>query len=275
MLSIVWRALRGYWVESYKRKAERNKIMPNKRFRTPTLFDQFENLVVAESLRHGGVSPAPFASLNLSLYTPDEAINVIENRRLFYNGLGFEEKQVIGSYQVHKDEVLVTKNAGQYKGYDAIISDKAGLCISISVADCTPVVIYDAQKKIIAGAHAGWRGTVSQIAKKTLNAMIATYNTNPNDCFAYIGTCIDADSYEVDNDVAMHFDNPFKRWDTQKNKFFIDLKKANSTQLESSGIPSDQIAISPYSTYQNNEDYFSHRKEKGRTGRAMVVIGLL
>lgn len=121
--------------------------------------------------------------------------------------------------------------------------------------------------------HAGWKGTAKRIAVKTLMHAAIEFGTTPKDCYVYIGTCIDECSFEVDADVADEFADDFKRWDAEKGKFFINLKKANFQQLLDLGIPESQIEISRNSTVLNNEDYFSYRKEGGKTGRMMVVIG--
>lgn len=244
------------------------------RFRKARLSTKFPNLMVAESLRHGGVSPAPYASLNLSWYSPDDNKHIEKNRALFFEDLGFLEKEAAGSFQIHETQVQLVEQAGQSKGFDALITNKKGILLNISIADCTPIAIYDPVRQAIGGAHAGWKGTIGKIVENTLDAMKEAFGTQAADCFAYIGTCIDYDSFEVDNDVAQYFEGPFKRWDEGKQKFFVDLKKANQQQLINKGIPSTQIEISPYSTVKNNTDYFSHRKEKGKTGRSLTVIGM-
>jgi copper oxidase (laccase) domain-containing protein len=101
------------------------------------------------------------------------------------------------------------------------------------------------------------------------------YGTNPEDCLAYVGTCIDECSFEVGEDVADNFNSTFKRWDNQKNKFFVDLKSANKEQLIRLGIKPENVEVSPFSTVLNNEDYFSYRFENGLTGRMLVTIGLI
>ncbi len=242
--------------------------------RKPSLFNQFEHLIAAESLRHGGVSPEPFSSLNLGLHTKDEFENVEENRRRFFGDLGLQEGEVAGAYQVHKDEVQVVEKAGQYEGFDALVTDQPNVFLTITVADCVPILIYDADKEVIGAAHAGWKGSAAEIGKKTIESMQNHYGTHPRSCFVYLGTSIDYDSFEVDNDVAVFFDMAFKRWEEDKKKFFVDLKRANRYYLEKMGVPIHQIEMSSYSTVKNNEDYFSHRKEKGQTGRSLGLIGL-
>jgi YfiH family protein len=243
-------------------------------FYLPNSFQQFPQLVAAESTRHGGVSSASFFSLNLGINTNDDAEKVGENRRIFFEKLGIWETQFASSYQVHGDKVQVVTEAGRTEGYDALITNQPNVFIGVTVADCTPILIYDAKNQALGAVHAGWRGTVAQIVLKTLRTMQLTYGTQPADCCAYVGTCIDECSFEVGEEVAEQFGDEFKRFDTALGKYLIDLKKANAAQLSAFGIPTSQIEISPYSTVTHNEDYFSYRLEKGQTGRMLAVIGM-
>lgn len=244
-------------------------------YRTPDWAGQFSDLVIAESTRHGGVSPAPYHSLNVGWSTEDDPDNTAENRRRLLDALGFEPSQLASSHQVHGNEVLTVESPGRYDGFDALITRKAGILLAVSVADCVPVMVYDAATKAAAAIHAGWRGTVAGIVAKTIQGMQSEFGTKPADCYAFIGTCIDECSFEVNADVADHFAGEFKRWDPALGKFFIDLKQANKAQLLASGLLESHIAISPYSTVTHNADYFSHRKEKGLTGRFVGVIGVM
>lgn len=246
----------------------------NALFRQPDIFKAFPQLIAAESTRHGGVSTAPYKSLNLGKSTGDRPENVSENRQRFCAGLGFETRQLAWSKQVHGVDIRLVTEAGGSEGFDALISEARGVLLAVSVADCTPILIYDAQNQAVAAIHAGWRGTAGAIVGKTLLQMNQHFGTTGKDCFAFIGTCIDECSFEVGEEVAEAFDPVFKRWDTGRQKFFVDLKKANAAQLLNFGLPQEQVAVSPYSTVLHNEDYFSHRKEKGITGRMMAVIGM-
>ena len=243
-------------------------------FRRPQQLSTFPDLVVAESTRQGGYSSTPFTSLNLGLYTQDEAAVVKRNRARFFEQLGCSEATVAGMHQVHGAEVLRVEEAGQYAGSDAIITNVAGLFLTVTVADCTPILIYDPLHKAVAAIHAGWRGTVAGIASKTLMVMREHFGTDPTHCYAYVGTCIDECSFEVDADVADHFATDFKRWDAQQEKFFVDLKAANADTLNRGGVPMAQIECSTYCTVLHNEDYFSYRKEQGQCGRMLGLIGV-
>ena len=249
---------------------------PTSLFTTPPVFTQFPNLIAAESTRHGGISPAPFTSLNLGLNTADAPENVAKNRQYFFAALGPDcsESRVASSYQVHGTEILHATEPGRFSGYDALITSQPGLFVAVSIADCVPVLIYDAENQAVAAIHAGWRGTVGQIVNKTLLAMQNTFGTQPAHCHAYVGTCIDETSFEVGADVAEQVEAAFKRNATTGDKWFVDLKAANVRQLTDFGIPIAQIGISPFSTVLNNADYFSHRQEHGQTGRMLAVMGL-
>ena len=233
-------------------------------FRLPQLLGAIDDLLAVETTRHAG---------NLGLYTGDRPQRVDHHRRRLWLALGLSEGAVAGAHQVHGDRVLHATSAGQSEGYDALITDRTGLFLSITVADCTPILICDPERRAVAAIHAGWRGTVARIVAKTLAEMSATFGTDPRDCLASVGTCIDECEFEVGSEVAEQFDPAFVRWDELRAKHFVDLKAANQTQLLDAGLPAPQIEVSPYCTVQHNTDYFSYRAEQGRTGRMLALIG--
>ncbi|AKD56781.1 peptidoglycan editing factor PgeF [Spirosoma radiotolerans] len=243
-------------------------------YTSPAIFSSFPQLVAAESTRHGGVSPAPFASLNLGINTADETANVDENRRRFFSAIGGSTYPFASSYQVHGTEILYATEAGRYTGHDALITDKPGLLLGVTVADCVPILIYDPAHKAVAAIHAGWRGTVGGIVTKTLTQMQQQFGTTAGQCYAYVGTCIDECAFEVGPEVAEQFDAAFRRANADSDKSFVDLKAANAYLLLTAGIPEKQVEISPFSTVLHNDSYFSYRAEQGQTGRMLAVIGL-
>lgn len=247
--------------------------MPNNAIR-PAIFAQFPEISAAQSTRLGGVSTAPYHSLNLGKSTADEPASVAENRRRICESLGFLPEQMALSSQVHGDQIHLAEQSGLFTGFDALISRTPGVLLGVSVADCTPILVYDPVQKAVAAIHAGWRGTVASIVSKTLDEMKAHFGTKGSHCFAYIGACIDVCSFEVGEEVSAHFDPNFKQFDPKRGKFMVDLKKANAAQLEAFGVPTQQIEISPYCTLQRHDWFFSHRKDGGVTGRGMGLIGL-
>jgi polyphenol oxidase len=240
----------------------------------PSIFNSFSELVAVESTRHGGVSKAPFLSLNLGNFTEDNANDIQENRQLLLSELGFEIDNFACAKQVHGNQVLNVSEGGTFEGYDALMTNKKSILLGITVADCTPILIYDTENQAVAAIHAGWRGTVEEIITETLIAMKMDFVTQPQRCFAYIGTCIDLENFEVGIEVAAHFEPHCKQWNATTGKFHVDLKQANKDQLLRAGMPENQIEVSPFSTIKNVENYFSFRAENGVTGRFMVLIGL-
>lgn len=247
---------------------------PAPAYRIPLVFTPFDTLIAAESTRHGGVSPAPFASLNLGINTNDDPANVEENRRRFFQGIGADAFRFAQSHQVHGTNVLIAAEAGRFEGYDALITNRPGLLLGVTVADCVPLLIYDPEHRAVAAIHAGWRGTVGGIVTKTLLAMERQFGTAGAHCFAYVGTGIDETSFEVGEEVAAQFNPAFLRSDASGRKTCADLKGANVRLLIRFGIPSAQIEVSPFSTVLNITDYFSYRAEGGQTGRMLAVIGI-
>lgn len=242
-------------------------------FRKPLIFSPFPNVIAAESTRHGGVSSPPYHSLNLGIFTDDSKADIAENRKRFFNLLQISQEKVAWSFQCHGDKILKVDHPVHADGYDALITNQPDIYLSVTIADCTPVLIYDPSSQSLAAIHAGWKGSVAGIVRKTIQAMIHHYQAKPENCHAFIGTCIDGRSYEVGWEVADLFPSAHKIWNKDRGKFTVDLKVANKTQLLEMGIPDSQIEISPFSTYIDNEDFFSHRKEKGITGRMLAIIG--
>jgi polyphenol oxidase len=240
---------------------------------SPNIFSAFPNLIAGQSKRTGGVSKGDFNSLNLGLNTEDAEEYVEQNRKLFFSSLGINESNLASSHQVHGNEILIAHQAQRATGYDAIITNKANLFVAVTIADCTPVLIYDKHTHVVAAIHAGWRGTASKIVERTLNEMQKNFGTNAVDCFAYIGTCISKNAFEVGNEVAEQFDNAFVQFNETKQKHYVDLKAANLQQLQGFGVPLTQIEVAETCTVINNDSYFSYRKENGKTGRMLAVIG--
>ena len=242
-------------------------------YQKPALFAEFTSLTVAESTRHGGISPAPFSSLNLGTNTEDSPENVAENRRLFFTALGVDENQLAASRQVHGTEVLHTTQSGHVEGYDALMTNTPGLLVGVTVADCVPVLVYDRRTHAVAAIHAGWRGTAGGIVTKVINQMHQQFGTLPADCYAYVGTSIDDCSFAVGPEVAAQFPAPFVRMDTNTQRLLVNLKAANQQQLRDAGVPDAQVEVSAFSTVLDNANYFSYRAEGGQTGRMLAVIG--
>ncbi len=241
---------------------------------SPGIFSAFPQLTAAQSKRHGGISPGELGSLNLSFYTPDDPAAVRENQDRFTRILGWSRDQVASSRQVHGHKVRTVKKPEHTDGYDALITDQPEVLLAVTVADCTPILLYDPVRKVVGAVHSGWPGTRVKVLEKTWKAMKENFRCNPLDVHAWIGVCIGKEDYEVDADVADYFAPRHKRWDAKRKKYLLDLKGANQEQLLQQGVPDDQIEVSPLSTASLSEEFFSHRASKGKAGRGWAVIGL-
>ena len=171
-------------------------------------------LVHAFSTRQGGVSRAPFATLNLGTSVGDDPQAVEENRRRFFGTFGIQPSQVVRVKQVHGDGVLVVDETlvarrgfprlllDERYEYDALVTNLPDLALVVSTADCLPLLIHDPVRGAVAAVHAGWRSTAKRIAARALLAMAAAYGTKPGDCRVAVGPGIRGCCYEVDAAVT-------------------------------------------------------------------------
>ena len=241
----------------------------------PELFRRFPGLVAAQTTRKGGVSVPPFDSLNLGTNTDDDPACVAENHRLLCDRLGIPVEALIRTVQVHGTEVCLVERPGHVEGFDALITDTPGIYLAIGTADCYPVLVYDPEHRASAAIHAGWQGTVGQIVQKTLDAMREAFGTKPESCFAWVGTGISGDNYEVGSEVASKFDRKYlKPSPDDDGKFLLDLSTANRDQLLDAGIPADQLESSTLCSSRDEDLFYSYRRDHGRTGRMLGIIGV-
>ena len=156
-------------------------------------------------------------------------------------------------------------------GIDAMITKTPGICLMILQADCTPILFYDKNKRVIGAAHAGWKGTVSKIAKNTINAMTESYNSNPKDIIVGVGPSIGPCCYEVKSDVVRKVKDGLGSSEEiiidRNGKYYLDLWKANRMQLLNSGIAEENIEVAKICTKCNQNIFFSARASKSTTGR--------
>jgi len=239
----------------------------------PTLFAGDEALSAGFTTRHGGVSKAPFDTLNLGLNTDDDPECVVENRRRMAEAAGFEPDALVIAGQVHGAEMLHADAPGLYPGYDAVVTTTPGLLLCITAADCAAVLLADTGAGIVGACHAGWRGTVARVAAHTVAAMVAR-GAEAARIRAYISPCISAANFEVGEEVAARFDDAHVYRRPDWSRPHVDLKSALVAQLTAAGLAPEAIEVAPECTFAGTRNFFSHRAEQGRTGRMMGFIGL-
>ena len=244
----------------------------------------------AFSTRGGGSSAMPHNSLNLAGFNEDAAENILENRRRFLK-LFKGEWVLAGCWQVHGADVRLIQNAADAKPAedargdtvycDAIVSDAHGVLAGVKTADCVPILIGDPATGAFAAVHAGWRGTLAQVATKALRRMAAEYDTHPSNVSVAIGPAAAACCYEVGSEVIDAFRRTFPTQEalftsTLEHHACIDLLQSNRTQLTAVGVKEDRIYTAPLCTMCRTDLFFSYRREKsvyGKVGRLMSVIG--
>jgi len=254
------------------------------------------------STRTGGLSTGPYASLNLGLRVADDAPAVIENRRRFFEAYGLPLDRSVWCKQVHADGVTVVDAATvavrpdgrQDRGAfdedsiitdtDALVTNRVGVPLCVTLADCVPVVLYDAEHHAVGLAHAGWGGTVARITSRTVDVMRERYGTAPRALLSAIGPSIGPDHYEVGDDVirrarAAHCEDAGQILRNRADgKALFDLWEANVIDLMAAGVPRKHIELSRISTVDNLDMFYSHRfetrGEHKQTGRFVTVAML-
>lgn len=241
-------------------------------------------IVQGFTTRSGGVSAAPYDSLNLGGHVGDLPESVQTNRQRVWTDLGFAESQVALAEQIHGDVVsVVTEGTGRQPviGADALVTKTPNVLLMLFFADCVSVYFVDPARKAVGLAHAGWRGAAANIAGKTMQTMTEEFDCLPASCFAAIGPSIGGDSYEVGPEVADLFRSmPGTRGAnviTPRSEFggtyTLNLRQVVFGQLLQAGLRADAIAVCDEDTLRNKRDFFSFRRD-GATGRMAAFLGI-
>jgi hypothetical protein len=236
------------------------------------------------------VSSPPFDSLNfgnpgdLPAERKDPRANIMENWRRLLAAVGCAGRRVVEVHQVHGGDVRVerghsrkgTADGAQDQGdprADAIVTDDPSVIAAVRVADCAPVLLAEAGGRIVAAVHAGWRGVIAGVAG---NAVRSMREMGAHDIVAAIGPCIGPENFEVGDEVAREFWRVFGDRAPVRagsaGKSFIDLPCALERQLVGAGV--GEIDVLGRCTVGEPELFFSHRRDRGVTGRMVGVIGV-
>ena len=268
------------------------------RFITDEALYEATGIRLAFTMRHGGVSEAPYASLNLGPRTPDDPEKVAENRRIVLDalGLGRHAGRLVNPIQVHSDGVCAVLPHAALEEFsrdvavcgmedvhaiesplqpvlseeaDCVVSGVPDVPVMMLYADCVPVVIV-APDGSFAVVHSGWRGTIKSIARKAVMvlSMVSDY---PGEAMnAYIGPHIGPCCYEVSDDLMDTFVAEFGLGcDAFSNH--LDLGYAVVSALSAAGIDHARIADAGICTSHSTADFYSHRAENGTTGRFAAI----
>ncbi len=217
--------------------------------------------------RFGGVSEGAFSSLNLALHVNDNSLHVNANREILREKM--KVRAVVFMEQVHGDRIVRIEEAGQTPTCDAMITNQKEIALSVMVADCIPILFYDARHEAIGVAHAGREGSRLSIGVKCLDAMEEAFGTRASEVQIFMGPSIGACCYEIGKEVSEGFDGFLH---VKNERLFLDLQTYNYKAFVERGVLVEHIDASSICTCCDS-DYFSYRREK-ITGRFAGVICL-
>ena len=223
------------------------------------IFQKYSNIIPAVSEKKDG-------AMKLSA----------DNRRRFLEKFGIEENLAIRADLVHGNAVGIVSNqqSGKIiKKTDGLITTDKNLFLTITVADCLPIFIYEPEKEIVGLIHAGWRNLAENILEKTIKKMNENFGSLPENILIGIGPGISQCHFEVKNDLLKEF-RPYLEETLRKSngKNFLDLKKIAEIKLINSGLKKENIEISSECTFCLPEKYFSFRRDKPKEPQTMLAV---
>lgn len=252
--------------------------------------DKAGGVTAAFSTRLGGVSTGDQSSMSFGLSLGDKRENVLENYRIFCEAIGVDCKKVVLAHQTHTANIKkVTKEdigkgifkERNYNDIDGLVTNEPGIVLVTQYADCTPLLFFDPVERIAATSHGGWRGTVGEIALKTVEIMVKDYGSNPKDIICAIGPNISKCCYEVDDPVIeeinklTYLDKSLCYYAKGGGKYMLDLKETNRQILLHAGIKEENIDVADLCTCCNSDVFHSHRATKGKRGTLAAMICIL
>ncbi len=230
---------------------------------------------VMVTTRHGGVSAGSYASLNLGLHVGDEPGDVLENRRRAAAALGADPGDFVFCVQAHGPNVRVVTAGDRGRGArtqddaipgtDALVTAEPGVALTVMVADCVPVVLYDPVAHVLACVHAGWRGTVARVSQAAVDTM-RSLGSRPENVIAGLGPAIAPDRYQVGDDVRQAARDGLGASAAQvirpdgTGKWLFDLWTANRLVLREAGLPDENMHMAAIPTGSDPGLFFSDRE---------------
>lgn len=234
----------------------------------PEIFKNFKNVVAAVSTKTTNDVNSQFG-FNISFKVGDDEKIVLQNRKYFANLIGIDFDKIAFADQIHSDKIIEAKNSGNLGEFDSIYTIKENLFVSVTIADCVPILLYCEEQNISAAIHAGWKGSSEKITTKTILKMIEKYKINPEKIYAFIGPSAGKCCYKVNTDVASKFDKCVV--ESINNDYYVDLKQSNKNEMEKIGVKN--ISVSENCTICNL-NLHSYRRDKKQSGRMMALIGV-
>ena len=237
-------------------------------------FSAFEQLSHGITTRQGGGSAPPFDSLNLGQHVGDAEKQVNFNRQQVWRR--FKPAQPVFLRQVHGDKVAVIDDStgqgedGVIGEADAVVTDRPGLLLTVLVADCQPVMLFDPVRSVVANVHSGWRGSLVNIIGRTVAVMSERFDCQPADIFAGIGPSLGPCCAEF---VNFKREIPEYLWSYRVSEHHFDFWAVSRDQMVAAGLLPGHIEVAGVCTRCRNDLFFSYRAAN-RTGRMAAMIGI-
>lgn len=271
------------------------RIQNQIRFFTFETLDAHARVSAVVTTRHGGVSGGHFATMNLGRRGDDDPGTVAVNRERAAALVGSTAPHLTFGKQVHGANVAVVTAADRGRAFDetdALVTNVPDTPLVILTADCAAIVLFDAARGAIGIAHAGWRGTVARIAAATVARMREAFGSQPGDIVAAVGPSIGPCCYEVGPDVIDAVSAAFPddtdellqepdmasagsfRASVNEDRKHFDLWRANERLLGEAGVSDERIELSGLCTSCRTDLFYSHRAERGHTGRFGALVTL-
>jgi polyphenol oxidase len=264
-------------------------VLKTKEYFTIQLWErEMPNLVVGFTTKNGGFSSHSFSSLNFGFHVGDQNESVCQNKQKLSELLHIHTKNWVAAEQTHGINIkkISSKDcgSGSYKYSDSILdtdglyTSEKGILLTLCYADCVPIYFLNKATNTIGIAHAGWKGTVNGIAKEMIEKW-KSEGIDPNDIFVVIGPSICEKCYIVD-DFVIEFVQKILE-DVEKKpynlisagQYNLDLKQLNKMIIIQAGIPDMNISLTKFCSGCHEKEFFSHRRDQGKTGRMMSFIG--
>jgi len=241
----------------------------------------FKGFIHGFLTRNGGVSKDQWRSLNQGSTVGDELENVLENRKRAFSFFERNANSIYDVWQVHSTDVVYAQAPRRpdepHIKADGIFTDDPEVTLFMRFADCVPIILCDPKRKIAGIVHAGWKGTVNNIVGNAIKQMTEKMKIDPTDIIAGIGPSIGPDHYVVGEDVVQQVKKNFGKEESnlvsqQNGSYYLDLWAANEYLLRQSGVSS--IESARICTACHTDDWYSHRKENGKTGRFGALLAI-
>jgi YfiH family protein len=245
-------------------------------------FERAGGVTVAFSTRIGGVSPKPFDTLNFSRKREESDENFEENFRRFAKATEFDADCAVGINFAHSGDVYRVRREDTGRGIfgealpqicDGLVTDEPGIPLLSFHADCVPLFFYDPKRRAAAVCHAGWRGVTAHMAANAVQAL-ADLGCEKGDILAAIGPCISVRHFEVGEEVRDVFSSVFGSTVLleHEGRLYVDLNKACLKDMVDAGLNPDKVSDAALCTYEDEDMFYSHRRDNGKTGAMAAII---